>query len=183
MMIVSSGLAAIVLALIYAQTINAPNVHVMAGIANGPKAHQTFVTALKYACTQAATRGVTILIEPLNKYHAPGYFLTTPNQAHEVIAAVDAPNLKLMFDCYHVQLMERDQTNRLKSLLPMIGHIQFASVPDRGAPDHDGASYAHVSETITALGYTTPLGAEYKPTQPTDQTLAWLKHNQIKATP
>ncbi|MGC1494212.1 MAG: TIM barrel protein [Sulfitobacter sp.] len=167
--------AAIDEALSYASVIGTPNIHVMAGFANGADAHQTFVKALKYACTEAAKHGITILIEPLNKYDAPGYFLNTTDQALEIISAVNAPNLKLMFDCYHVQLMEGDLTHKLKSLLPQIGHIQFASVPDRGAPDHGEINYAHVFETIAALGYAAPLGAEYKSTGPTDQTLGWIK--------
>lgn len=167
--------AAIDEAIGYAQAIAAPNIHVMAGFASGTDAHQTFVSALNYACEQAAPFGITILIEPLNSYDAPGYFLTTTNQALAIIAAVDAPNLKLMFDCYHVQLMEGDLTHKLKFLLPHIGHIQFASVPDRGAPDHGEVNYAHVFEVIAALGYAAPLGAEYKPSDPTDQTLGWMK--------
>lgn len=167
--------AAIDEAIRYAKAIAAPNIHVMAGFATGAAAHETFVSALQYACAQAALLGITILIEPLNKYDAPGYFLTTTGQALAVITDVAAPNLKLMFDCYHVQLMEGDLTHKLKSLLPHIGHIQFASVPDRGAPDHGEVNYAHVFEVITALGYAAPLGAEYKSTDPTDQTLGWMK--------
>ena len=71
--------------------------------------------------------------------------------------------------------MEGDLTHKLKLLMPQIGHIQFASVPDRGAPDHGEINYAHIFETIAELGYTAPLGAEYKPLQSTDDTLAWLK--------
>lgn len=167
--------AAIDEAIRYATATKTPNIHVMAGFASGVDAHQAFVQALTYACTEAANHGTTILIEPLNKYDAPGYFLSTTDQALDIMSAVNAPNLKLMFDCYHVQLMEGDLTHRLKSLLPKIGHIQFASVPDRGAPDHGEINYAYVFETIVALGYTAPLGAEYKSTQPTNHTLGWLK--------
>ena len=80
-----------------------------------------------------------------------------------------------MFDCYHVQLMEGDLSNRLKTLLPQIGHIQFASVPDRGTPDHGEVNYAHVFDVIAGLGYAAPLGAEYKPVGPTEPTLGWMQ--------
>ena len=95
-------------------------------------AEMTFVAALEYACSKAADVGVNILIEPLNHYDAPGYFLSSTAHAAELITRVGAPNLKLMFDCYHVQLMEGDLTNRLRKLVPVIGHIQIARVPDRG---------------------------------------------------
>ena len=162
-------------AIAYATAIDTPNIHVMAGFAAGDAARRTFVANLQYACDQAAPHGITILVEPLNKYDAPGYFLATTDQALAIIEAVGAPNLKLMFDCYHVQLMEGDLTHRIAALLPSIGHIQFASVPDRGAPDHGEINYDHLFRVISDLGYTAPLGAEYKPAGNTDDTLGWLK--------
>ena len=166
--------AAIDEAIAYAVAISTPNIHVMAGFAEGGNAHETFVENLRYACEKAAPHGITILIEPLNKYDAPGYFLTTTDQALAVIADVGTTNLKLMFDCYHVQLMEGDLTHRIEALLPSIGHIQFASVPDRGAPDHGEVNYTHIFSTIARLGYDAPLGAEYKPGGDTDATLSWM---------
>jgi hydroxypyruvate isomerase len=171
--------AAIDEAIAYARAIGTPNIHVMAGFARGQGAHDTFVAALRYACAAAAGHDITILIEPLNKYDAPGYFLTTTDQALQIIADVGAPNLRLMFDCYHVQLMEGDLTNRIKALLPQIGHIQFASVPDRGAPDHGEVNYAHVFDMIAASGYDAPLGAEYKPGGPTEETLGWMQRRSV----
>lgn len=167
--------AAIDEAIAYASAIAAPNIHVMAGFARCNDAHQVFVDNLKYACAAAAPLGITILIEPLNKYDAPGYFLTTTDQALAIIETVGTPNLKLMFDCYHVQLMEGDLTNRIVALLPSIGHIQFASVPDRGAPDHGEVDYSHIFDLIGSLGYEVPLGAEYKPGRDTDDTLGWMR--------
>ncbi|MFY0648498.1 hydroxypyruvate isomerase family protein [Sulfitobacter geojensis] len=163
-------------AIAYATAIDTPNIHVMAGFAAGDAARRTFVANLQYACDHAAPHGITILVEPLNKYDAPGYFLATTDQALAIIEAVGAPNLKLMFDCYHVQLMEGDLTHRIAALLPSIGHIQFASVPDRGAPDHGEINYDHVFWVISDLGYIAPLGAEYKPAGNTDDTLGWLKN-------
>lgn len=87
---------------------------------------------------------------------------------------VGAANLKLMFDCYHVQRMEGAVTQRLERLLPRIGHIQFASVPDRGPPDQGELNYDYIFSHIADLGYKAPLGAEYKPIGHTDDTLRWL---------
>lgn len=166
--------AAIDEALAYAKAIGTANIHVMAGFSSGMEARDCFIENLAHACQQAGQQGQTVLIEPLNRHDAPGYFLSTTDQALELIEAVAAPNLKLMFDCYHVQLMEGDITHRLQTLLPHIGHIQFASVPDRGAPDHGELDYAHVFRVIADIDYRAPLGAEYKPLGPTDQTLDWL---------
>ena len=166
--------AAIDEALAYARAVGAGAVHVMAGFAAGPEAAAAFRANLAYAADRAAPDGITILIEPLNRYDAPGYFLTTTDQARAIIAEVGATNLKLMFDCYHVQLMEGDLSHRLAALIDVIGHVQFASVPDRGPPDGGEVNYPHIFALIDRLGWTRPLGAEYKPKRPTDETLGWL---------
>ncbi|SMY10355.1 hydroxypyruvate isomerase family protein [Flavimaricola marinus] len=172
---VDDAQAAIDQAITYASEIGCKAVHVMAGFASGPEAHDTFAANLAYACAQAKPHGITILIEPLNRYDAPGYFLTTTTQAVDLIDTIDTTNLKLMFDCYHVQLMEGDLTHKLADLMPYIGHIQFASVPDRGPPATGEVNYDHVFNVISALGYDKPLGAEYKPNGPTADTLGWLR--------
>lgn len=166
--------AAITEAISYARATQTRAVHVMAGYSAGPEAHASFVANLRFACAEAAPHGITILIEPLNRHDAPGYFLQTTEQARAIIAEVDHPALRLMFDCYHVQIMEGDLTRRLTDLQPLIGHIQFASVPDRGAPDHGEVDYADIFATIAALGYDLALGAEYKPVGKTENTLGWL---------
>lgn len=161
-------------AIAYAVETGTGNIHVMAGVASGQAAWAAFVQNLTYATRAAAPHGITILIEPLNRHDAPGYFLSSTDQAVEILDQVGAPNLRLMFDCYHVQRTEGDVTTRLRTLLPRIGHIQIASAPDRGTPDHGELNYAHVFAAIRDLGWQMPLGAEYKPTAPTDETLGWL---------
>ncbi len=165
--------AAIEQALDYAVAIDAANVHVMAGKAEGPEAETAFIANLQFACARAGQRG--ILIEPLNHYDAPGYFLNTATQAAEIVEKVGAPDLKIMFDCYHIQLMQGDLSHRLRTLLPVIGHIQIASVPDRGTPDHGELNYPYIYDLLEELGWQTPLGAEYKVATPTDDTLDWLR--------
>ena len=165
--------AAIDEALNYATHVGARAVHVMAGFATGPAARETFIQNLRYACAQA--RETTLLIEPLNRHDAPGYFLQTTDQARALIEDVASPNLKLMFDCYHVARTEGDVTTRLKELLPIIGHIQFAGVPSRAEPDVGEIDYRYVFKAISALGWQNPLGAEYKPSGPTDDSLAWME--------
>ena len=161
--------AAITESIAYAEVVNAGAIHVMCGFGAGEKAHATFVDNLRFAC---AATDRTILIEPLNRHDAPGYFLTTTDQARAIITEVAAPNLKLMFDCYHVGRTEGDVTTRLAAMRDIIGHIQFASVPDRGAPDHGELDYAHIFALLA--DWPAPLGAEYKPGGDTDATLGWM---------
>ncbi|WP_306145586.1 hydroxypyruvate isomerase family protein [Roseibium sp. MMSF_3412] len=167
--------AAIDEAIDYAAAIGAHGVHVMAGFDQSIAGGHTFIDNLDYACTRGARHGLTMLIEPLNEHDAPGYFLRTTEQAADLIQDVGASNLKLMFDCYHVGRTEGDVITRLRTLLPIIGHIQFASVPDRGTPDSGELDYRTVFSEIRALGWTKPLGAEYKPAKATEDTLGWLQ--------
>ncbi|WP_425072113.1 hydroxypyruvate isomerase family protein [Sagittula sp. S175] len=160
-------------AVAYATAIDCGAIHVMAGFAQGPEAHATFLANLRYARAQAPEQ-ITLVIEPLNRHDAPGYFLQTTDQAAAIIAELDLPGVRLMFDCYHVGRTEGDITTRFTALKPLIGHVQFASVPDRAAPDHGEVNYAYVFDRIAAEGWDRPLGAEYKPGGDTDATLGWL---------
>ena len=159
----------------YASEINAQAVHVMAGKAQGAEAEAVFIDNLTHACDRAAESGRQVLIEPLNAYSAPGYFFHRTGDAVRIIEAVGRPELKLMFDCFHVQLTEGDLSNRLAALLPVIGHIQFAGVPFRGTPDRGEVNYGHIFRHIDQLGWTRPLGAEYLPDGPTQDSLGWLR--------
>jgi len=167
--------AAIDEAVAYADAIDAGNIHVMAGFASGAAAQACFITNLRYAADVAAARGRTILIEPLNQYDAPGYFLNHTDMARRIIEAVGAPNLKLMFDCYHIQILEGDLTRRIDANLDITGHIQFAGVPSRGRPDEGEVNFAHIFAHLAAAGYDAPLGAEYRPDSgDTDGSLGWM---------
>jgi len=162
--------AAIDQAIAYADIVGAGSVHVMCGFASGTAAHNTFIGNLHFACDATDK---TVLIEPLNRHDALGYFLQTTDQARAIIAEVGAPNLKLMFDCYHVGRTEGDILTRLTDLADIIGHIQFASVPDRGAPDHGELDYRTIFAALK--DWPRPLGAEYKPAGDTDATLGWMQ--------
>lgn len=166
--------AAIDEALDYARAVSAGAVHVMAGNASGAEAHQTFVRNLLYAAERSQPLDITLLIEPLNRHDAPGYFLRTTDQAVALMDEVGAPHLKLMFDCYHVGRTEGDLLTRAAALRDRIGHIQFASVPDRGTPDQGEIAYRAVFEGLEKIGWDRPLGAEYRPQGPTSDSLAWL---------
>jgi hydroxypyruvate isomerase len=162
--------AAIDQAIEYADAVDARMIHMMAGFAHGAEARRTFEANVAYAADRTDR---VILIEPLNRHDAPGYFLQTTDQAKAIIKAINRPNVKLMFDCYHVGRTEGDVITRLSDLLPVIGHIQFASVPNRGAPTEGELNYAAIFEHIATLGWNAPLGAELKPRKESDHT-NWL---------
>lgn len=167
--------AAIDQAIAYAVATHTKNIHVMAGFASGQEAHDTFVANLRYALKHATPHGLTILIEPLNCHDAHGYFLQTADQAADIIAEIGSDKLKLMFDCYHLQIMQGDICRLLERMMPIIGHIQIAAVPTRAEPDEGELNYRHILRRIDDLGYTGFIGAEYRPRDTTDAGLGWMK--------
>ena len=160
----------------YAASINCPNVHVMAGFTDrGADAQQTFCDNLRYACSLAKPHGITILIEPLNHYDAPSYHLSTLDGAMDTLNTINDSHLKIMFDCYHLQIMHGDLLRRLEQHLPHIGHIQIAAVPDRSEPNNGEVHYINLLTSLDTLGWSGYIGAEYKPRGTTEQGLNWLK--------
>jgi hydroxypyruvate isomerase len=123
---------------------------------------KTFIENPSYACREAEKHDLTILIEPLNEYDPPGYFLQTTDQASKIIHQIERSNLNLMFDCYHVQLMEGDLTQKLTRLMPHIGHIQFAGLPKRGRPDLGEVGYGHIFAICPPLATPLRLGQNAK---------------------
>ena len=163
----------------YAHAIGCQKIHVMAGFTDrGAEAEHTFCENLKYASKKAAQRDQVILIEPLNSRDAPGYHLSDIDSALETIKTTGCDNIKVMFDCYHIQIMQGDIIKRLQATLPSIGHVQIAAVPDRGEPDQGELCYPEVLAALNDMGYAAYVGAEYKPRTTTDAGLSWLdKYN------
>jgi hydroxypyruvate isomerase len=165
-------------AVAYATSIGCGNVHVLAGVASGPEAYSTYVENLAYAGEQAEEVGVGILIEPINQRDMPGYFLSSIDDA-SAIAAAAGPNVRVMFDCYHVQIEHGDLLRCFEQHLPSIGHVQFASVPDRCEPDRGEVDYGWILPRFYEAGYAGFVGAEYRPSDSNGSVeagLDWLQH-------
>ena len=169
-------------ALRYANTLNCPRIHAMAGLIPEEAdeetlaAHQeTYLGNLRFAAKEAAKAGRELLIEPINHRDMPPYFLSSQDQAMAVIKAVGADNLRLQFDVYHCQIMEGDLIRHLERQFHLIGHVQIAGVPDRQEPDTGEVHYPNVMARLEALGYQGWVGCEYRPAGDTRDGLAWGK--------
>lgn len=162
-------------ALAYAAAIGCRRVNAVAGkTGTTERAEAVYRTNLAYASDAAAKQGCTILIEPINQRDAPGYHLRTVEQGIATIEAVGASNLELLFDCYHTQIMQGDLTQRLRTALAHIGHIQIAAVPDRGEPDAGEVDYPWLLAALDAMGWQGFVGAEYHPRGDLAEGLGWL---------
>jgi hydroxypyruvate isomerase len=139
------------------------------------EAGHVFVTNLREASDKAAPHGLTLLLEALNPRDAPGYFYSTQAEAARIRQEVDRPNVKLMFDVYHVGVGEGDILRKLARYMPVIGHVQIAAVPSRAEPDEGEIDYKAVFAELDRLGYQGWVGAEYKPRAGTDDGLGWMR--------
>ena len=163
-------------AIVYAAQIRCPNIHVMAGKTSaGELAQLTYLENLNYACSKAAEREITVLIEPINQRDVPGYHLSSIDSAVETLLALDHDNIKILFDCYHIQIMQGNIINHIKTCINTIGHVQIASVPDRVEPDVGELNYAYIINALKQMGYKGYIGAEYKPSGLTCENLGWLQ--------
>ena len=169
--------ASVATALPYVAATGVKRLHVMSG--NAPAKAEANVRAyedsLRYACEVAAKAGIDIVIEPINNRDMPGYFLNDFRFAVETIERLGLPNLKLQYDIYHRQILHGDVLKSLEALMPMIGHIQVASVPARHEPGTGELNDARIFSAIDALGYDGFIGCEYRPANGTLAGLTWMQ--------
>ena len=161
----------------YARVIGAPRLHMMAGIApsSDPSAQRRYRDSLDFAAEASAAAGLGLVIEPINTRDMPGYFLDSFERAAEVIADLGHSNLRLQFDIYHRQVMRGDVLTALEAMMPIIGHVQIASVPRRNEPGTGELDDFRVLRALDALGYDGYVGCEYRPANGTLAGLSWMK--------
>ncbi len=170
--------AALQEALSYAAMVRPACVNVLPGLlAEGVSREQALaclLNNLRQAAEAFAVLGIQVLCEAINPLDMPGFLLNTPQQLDEVLRAVNHPNLLAQFDVYHMARQGLDIPAGLQLLAGRIGHVQFADCPGRGEPGTGQLDFTALLQALQASGYSGWLGAEYKPSRPTEQTLAWL---------
>jgi len=133
------------------------------------------VENLRYAAAQLKAAGLVLLTEPANPRTIPDVFLNSSRQASEVLDAVGADNALLQYDIFHMQIVEGDLARTIERLLPRIGHVQLADVPDRHEPGTGEINFDFLLPHIDRLGYRGWVGCEYVPKGDTVAGLAWAK--------
>ncbi|MHB8886887.1 MAG: 2-oxo-tetronate isomerase [Methylovirgula sp.] len=169
--------AGVAQALSYAKATGAKRLHMMAGIAapQDPAACAAYRRAIAFAAEQLAGEGLELLLEPINPRDIPGYFLHDYGLALQLIEDLRMPNVKLQFDVYHRQILHGDVTVAFRSLLPLIGHVQIASVPSRQEPDGEELNHPFLFAELDRLGYEGFVGCEYRPRGETLAGLGWFR--------
>ncbi len=162
----------------YAHALGCTQINCLAGVAPAGVAEaalrDTFVANLRFAASQLAEAGIRLLIEPINTFDIPGFYLNRTAQAAEILDAVASDNLFIQYDIYHAQRMEGELAATIARHLPRIAHIQLADNPGRHEPGSGEINYPWLLRHIDGLGYAGWIGCEYKPAGLTRAGLGWL---------
>ena len=165
-------------ALEYAQALGVPQLNCLAGKAPAGVAeaqlHDTLVANVAHAAAQCKAAGLRLLIEPINTFDIPGFYLNRTAQALAILDAAAADNAYVQYDIYHAQRMEGELANTLSKHLPRIAHIQLADNPGRNEPGTGEINYPFLFAHLDRMGYTGWIGCEYKPASNTAAGLGWL---------
>ena len=164
----------------YGSALGMPQLNCLAGKAPAGMAdavlHETFVGNLRYAAGELKKAGLKLLMEPINTYDIPGFYLNRTAQAIALIDEVGSDNLFVQYDIYHAQRMEGELIATMQKHLARIAHIQLADNPGRNEPGTGEIHYGNVFKALDRMGYTGWIGCEYKPATTTEAGLGWLKN-------
>ncbi len=163
----------------YATTLGVPQLNCLAGKPGAgvdeATTHRTFVDNVRYAAEACAKAGLRVLMEPINNYDVPGFWLNRTAKALAIIDELKLPNVFVQYDIYHAQRYEGELAATMLQQLAKIGHIQFADNPGRNEPGTGEINFAFLFAHIDRIGYAGWLGAEYKPATTTGAGLGWLR--------
>jgi 2-dehydrotetronate isomerase len=176
-------MASVDTALPYAAASGVKRLHLMSGHGDRHNSEQeeAFRQALSKTASRLSEEGIDLLIEPINGRDMPGYFLNSFDYAASLISGLGLPNLKLQFDIYHRQILHGDVTIGLRQMMPIIGHVQIASVPSRHEPADGELNWPFLFAELQRLGYHGFVGCEYRPAGLTEAGLTWFRDWQSRA--
>jgi hydroxypyruvate isomerase len=161
----------------YGTALGVPQLNCLAGKAPIGAAEATLratlVANLKYAAAELKKANLRLLIEPINSYDIPGFYLNRTAQALAILDEVGASNAFVQYDIYHAQRMEGELAATMQKHLARIGHMQLADNPGRNEPGSGEINYAFLFAHLDRIGYDGWIGCEYKPATTTEAGLGW----------
>jgi hydroxypyruvate isomerase len=166
----------------YGSALGVPQINCLAGKSPAGVAddvlRKTFVENLRFAAASLKAVGIRLLIEPINIYDIPGFYLNRTSQALSIIDEVGSENLYVQYDIYHAQRMEGELIATMQKNLARIAHIQLADNPGRNEPGTGEIHYDNVFDALERMGYSGWIGCEYKPATTTEAGLGWLQRTR-----
>ena len=145
--------------------------------------HETLVGNLRHAATRLAQLNIKLLIEPINVYDNPNFFLHRSSHALAIMNEVNHPNLFLLYDVYHMQITEGNLASTIAENIPRIGHLQVADVPGRNEPGTGEINFNYLFRHLDAMGYEGWVGCQYNPLLTTEEGLQWFAQYQTESSP
>ena len=169
--------AGVAKAIAYAKALGVGQLNCLAGKApagvDDATLRKTFVANLRYAAAELKKAGLKLLIEPINTWDIPGFYLNRAAQAIGILDEVGADNAFLQYDIYHAQRMEGELAATMQKHLARIAHIQLADNPGRNEPGTGEINYPFLLAHLNRIGYGGWIGCEYKPATTTEAGLGW----------
>jgi len=138
------------------------------------RSYASYLDNLRHALDLFEPHGVGVLIEPINRLDMPGYFLDLA-LARRVVAEIGNPNLRILFDVYHVTMEGFDPARTIRECRADIGHVQVADAPGRHEPGTGNINFAAVVDALAEIGHDDCIAAEYLPAGRTEDGLGWMK--------
>ncbi len=170
--------AALAQALEYARIVKPQHVNVLAGrLVEGQEREvvlQTLAERLRATCDAFAGTGTDVLMEAINCHDMKDFLISTPEHLQDMLERVARENLRAQLDLYHMARMGLELVDCIYALMGQIGHVQFADYPERGEPGSGEMDFEVPLQVLGDVGYDGWLGAEYRPTGTTADSLRWL---------
>ena len=171
-------------AIAYATLLGVPQLNCLAGKAPAgvpdAQVRATFVANLRFAAAALKAAGLKLLIEPINNFDVPGFWLNRTQLAIDVLDEVGADNAFVQYDIYHAQRYEGELAATLTKHLARIGHIQVADNPGRHEPGTGEIHYSFLFGHLRRIGYSGWIGCEYLPAAGTEAGLGWLEQARLQ---
>ena len=123
----------------------------------------------------AEKQDVTILLEVYSLLDRPDYLLRSFGETLEIVRTIGSRHMRLLIDIYHLRILGEDPIRILSEHKDWVGHIQFADYPGRHEPGTGDIDYRAIFAFLSASRYEGFVGAEYKPSQRTENTFGWMK--------
>jgi len=166
-------------AIAYARLLGVPRLNCLAGKRVAGRSddehRQTLIQNARFAARELAQHGLELLLEPINHFDMPGFYLNRSADALKLIEEIGEPNVRLQYDVYHAQREEGELTATIRQQLPRIGHIQIADNPGRHQPGTGEIHFSFLFRQLDELQYAGWVGLEYVPVPETSASLGWLR--------
>jgi hydroxypyruvate isomerase len=129
------------------------------------KALDIMAETLSLLAPACAREGITLLLEPFNsRVDHPHCLLDDPQACADVLRKVNHPNVRMLYDIYHMQIMDGNVVAFIRKNIDLISHFHIAGVPGRHEPDQGELDYPFILKEIGKLGFKGGFGLEYWPT-------------------